>query len=195
MKKQRKYKMTVSIFLLINLIVLIAILYLAPKVKNDNTAFVFAVGLCLFVYIFVWFVPTALKEVFAHWRVGSTAMESRVFTHVKDSELLRRLTEKYGELPVDHKKQKEKWEQILSHVHEYPGVFSKHLWAFISRDIAVCGFLLFLVFITGASEIFLGSVPIGYIIYLGIQYVALVIVARQAAHKFVIQVLESDIKQ
>ncbi len=193
MKKQGKYKMTVSIFLFINLIILMSVLYFSQYLRKDNTAFVFIAGLFLFIYSFVWFVPTGLKEAIAHWRVGNATLESRVFTHVKNSELMHALTEKYGELPIEPKKQKEIWDNALVKVHDQHNVFKRHLWAFISRDIAVSGFIMLLVFAAGFPEPFLGLLPVEYIIFLMIQYFVLAIVARQASHNFVIQVLEADV--
>jgi len=152
----------------------------------------FAVAVHLIVLVLCYFFPETIKNTLVYWRIKNPLPGTRAFSELAPKDVrisMDNLKNQFGTLPTDPLEQNRLWYRIYRSKEKDTVVTSSHSRWLLTRDITTIAFelLILLSVITFARSFALMSFV--YSIFLVLQYLLFVIVARNNGNKFVCNVL------
>ena len=204
----KDYDSVLTRFVLANFFILVIIPDFANINNHGNYINYFSeVGLIKGAGLFVTSILTLLingfyksehKYIIVFWKIKNSLPGCRVFTELatKDPRIdYNSLVQKYDPLPTKPEEQNKLWYKILKKHPDDQAILQSHRDFLLFRDLTAITFSLMIIFLLVfvTARIFHFNLGISYFIIFLLEYLLLVVITRNKAERFVLNVVATDI--
>lgn len=204
----KDYDSVLTRFVLANFFILVIIPDFANINNHGNYINYFSeVGLIKGAGLFVTSILTLLingfykseyKYIIVFWKIKNNLPGCRVFTELatKDPRIdYNSLVRKYDPLPKKPDEQNKLWYKILKRHPDDEAILQSHRDFLLFRDLTAITFSLMIIFLLVfvTARIFHFNLGISYFIIFLLEYLLLVVITRNKAERFVLNVVATDI--